>query len=270
MVSSAKSMPQTRRIKLSQIVLPTEHGSWGFLFEPLVGGLALAFSIGGLWISLMVIGAFLMRRPLQVLITQWRSNSETRAVAQKFVATFLFVTAIGFVGVLFTADLVSLSPLIISLPLACFQFYTEATKRGRQLVAELAGAAIMPTSAAAIVIAGGGEFGTAAAIWFFFVARFIPSILYVRNRLSLEKGKKISPLWTAILHTCALFGVAGLTFTNKLPMFTVAAFLLLFLRSAIGLSQYRKRMKAMKIGVLEVFYGLVTVTFLIVGHYLGW
>ena len=61
-----------RRVRLRQIVLPTEHGSWGFLLEPIVAGVAVAFSAASVWIAVAVIGAFLARRPLQVLINVWR------------------------------------------------------------------------------------------------------------------------------------------------------------------------------------------------------
>jgi len=39
MASSRESIASARKIKLGQIALPTEHGSWGFLLEPLVAAL---------------------------------------------------------------------------------------------------------------------------------------------------------------------------------------------------------------------------------------
>ena len=46
-------------------------------------------------------------------------------------------------------------------------------------------------------------------------------------------------------------------------------FLVLLIRSIYGLSPFRKRAKAMEIGIGEVIYGALTVTSLIVGHYAG-
>lgn len=267
MASSRESIASARKIKLSQIALPTEHGSWGFLLEPLVAALAIAFSSGGIWISFMVIGAFLARRPLQVFISQRNAPvSEMRWAALKFVALFSLVAATGLVGVLWTSSLAVLIPLATALPVAVFQLYIESTTRGRQLVAELAGAVIMPASAASIILAEGGSWPFAAAVWFLFVARFVPSIIYIRNRLDLEKGKASSMFVPASLHGAAFIAITMLAMGGHLPMLVIPAFALLLARSIYGLSRYRKRVKAMKIGISEVVYGLIVVVSLIVGY----
>lgn len=267
MASSRESIASARKIKLSQIALPTEHGSWGFLLEPLVAALALAFSSGGFWISIMVIGAFLARRPLQVFIAQRKApGDEMRMAALKFVVLFSFVAAIGLVLVLLTSSLAVLIPLATALPVAVFQLYIESTTRGRQLVAELAGALVMPASAASIILADGGGWPFAAAVWFFFAARFVPSILYIRNRLNLEKGKASSMILPAAMHAGAFISVALVAFAGHLPMLVIPAFAVLLARSIYGLSRYRRRVKAMKIGVSEVVYGLVVVAALVAGH----
>src|SRR6476661_3892164 len=64
-VRSKSSMPPVR---VGQIALPSEHGGWGLLFEPLVAGLAIAPSVGGLCIAVMTVGAFLTRQPLKMLV----------------------------------------------------------------------------------------------------------------------------------------------------------------------------------------------------------
>lgn len=267
MASSTQSTVSARKIKVAQVALPTEHGSWGFLLEPIVAALAIAFSSGGVWISIMVIGAFLARRPLQVFISQRNAPAgEMRMAAIKFVALFSLVAAIGLVGALLTSGLTVLIPLATALPVAVFQLYIESTTRGRQLVAELSGAMIMPTSAASIILADGGSWPFAAAVWFFFVARFVPSILYIRNRLNLEKGKASSTIVPAVTHVVALVAVTILAMLGHLPMLVIPAFALLLARSVFGLSRYRKRVKAMKIGISEVVYGLVVVVSLVVGY----
>ena len=48
-----------------------------------------------------------------------------------------------------------------------------------------------------------------------------------------------------------------------------AVFAFLLFRSAVGLSPFRTKMKAMKIGIWEVVYGAVTVLSMIVGYYAG-
>lgn len=258
-----------RKSNLRQIALPTEHGSWGFLLEPIAAGLAIAFSAAGIYVVLAVVGAFLARRPFQILVMQQRVRSASTP-AFKFLAAYSLIALAGFTGLIVTTGAASLVPFAIALPIAVFQLYTEITQRGRQLTAELTGAVIMPSSAAAMILAAGGTWLQAGTIWFFFIARFVPSILYVRNRLNLEKGKQSSFYIPAVLHLGALIVVAWLAITDYFPLLTIPAFALLMARACIGLSRYRHQVKAMKIGVFEIIYGLIVVLSLIVGNYAGY
>ncbi len=259
------------KVRVRAVALPVEHGSWGFLFEPLVAGMAIAFSPAAPWIALMVIGAFLLRRPLQIFVAdrvagRWLPQT---AIALNFILVFSGILLTGLAGSLVFADRSSLLPFALIMPLAAYQIYCDVFRRSRLLLAEMTGAVAMSSSAAAIVLAGGLPWQNAAAIWFLLIARLIPSIFYVRNRLNLEKGKDYSKLMPAVVHLTGLAGVIGLVFAGYLPFITVPVFLLLFARSAFGLSRYRTRMKAMKIGIWEVIYGVLTILSLIVGYYSG-
>ena len=55
-----------RKGKLRQIAFPVEHGSWCFLLEPIVAGMAIAFSTAGVYVALTVMGAFLARRIIKI------------------------------------------------------------------------------------------------------------------------------------------------------------------------------------------------------------
>lgn len=264
----AKPRP-VRRVRLSQIVLPTEHGSWGFLFEPIVAGLAIAFSLGSVWIAVAVVGAFMARRPLQVLINVWRRGDPNgiAPVAANFLAAFSILTVGGVVGAYVSAGPQSLVPLVAVLPLALFQLWYEISRPGRQLFAEMSGGIVMGATAAAMVIAAGMSWPIAAGLWFIFAARFLPSILYVRNRLALEKGKPMSHAIPITAHIVALTGAAALAGAGIIPVLPVAVFFLLFLRAAVGLSPLRRRVKAKRIGVWEVIYGALLVAVVIFSYH---
>lgn len=257
-----------RRIRLMQIVFPTEHGSWGFLSEPVVAGLAVAFSAGGVWIAVAVIGAFMARRPLQVLINVWRHGDPNMVapVAANFLTAFSILMAGGIIGALVTSGPQSLMPIAAVLPLAVFQLWYETARPGRQLLAELAGGIVMAATAASIALAGGMAWAAAAGLWFIFAARFLPSVLYVRNRLALEKGKPMSYAVPIGAHGLALGAAAMLAGLGIIPLLPVGMFLLLFVRASVGLSPARRRIKAMKIGVWEVIYGAMLVAVVIYSY----
>ncbi len=71
---NASAITAKRDVRLKAVALPIEHGSWGFLFEPLLAGLLVAPSFASIWIALLVIGAFLTRQPLKVYLTDLQAK----------------------------------------------------------------------------------------------------------------------------------------------------------------------------------------------------
>lgn len=250
--------------------MPTEHGSWGFLLEPLVAGMAIAFPPAAPWIAVMAAAAFLARRPLQIMVAQ-RENRDGAifAAASRMLLIFSLVGLAGVAGTAVTAGLPAFIPLCLAAPAAFFQLYVETTNRGRQLRAELAGAAVMLAAAASMALAGGMTWPAATALWMLFAARFIPSVLYVRSRLALEKGKPHKFAIPALAHLIALVLAFALAFYGLTPMLPALVFVLLLARSAFGLSRYRTRMKAMVVGIWEVIYGALLVAAVIIGYLAG-
>jgi cytochrome b561 len=272
-MSSAASttIAPVRMIRLRQIALPTEHGGWGILLEPLVAGLAIAFSPAAPWIALLTIGAFLARQPLKVLITDrlGMRNHERAAAAFGFVVLYSGIFAAGLAGTLATTGPRPLLPFVFIIPFAVLQIHSDVFGRRRQLIPELTGAVSISASVAVIALAAGLPWVNAVALWMIFVSRFVPSILYVRNRLLLEKGKEFSRVAPTLAHVAALLLVAILAIYGLSPFLTVFAMLLLLYRAASGLSPNRRKMRAMQIGVWETIYGTLTVVSVVAGHFAG-
>jgi len=258
-------------ISTRRIALPTEHGGWGFLLEPLVAGLAIAFSIGGAWIALMTIGAFLTRQPLKMLILDRMGMRDRRRAlaASKYVLLYAAVFGVGLTGALLTASITSLVPFLFVLPLVSLQNYYDIFRRSRHIVPELAGAVAISASVACITLAGGLALSNALALWAIFVLRLISSILYVRERLRLEKGKSYSRTVPTAVHVFTANAVAIMAVYHLASILTFFAFLVLLYRAVMGLSPRRKKLKAMRIGIHEVIYGLVVVVSVVAGYFIG-
>ncbi len=256
-------------VRLKSVALPVEHGSWGFLLEPLVAGLAIAFSLGGVWIALMTIGAFLVRQPLKVLIIDrlgLKVRERARA-ALAFLAIYGAVSTAGLIGAVASIGWQPLLPFVIVLPFAVYQIYCDASRQGRQLVAEVIGAVSISASIAAIALSDGRSWPVAVALWLIFVLRLVPSILYVRNRLLLEKGKQYSRIVPTVAHVAALTIVTVLSYLSLIPSLTVFAMIILLWRAVAGLAPGRRKLRAMQIGVLEIVYGAVTVLSVVIGYF---
>ena len=136
------------------------------------------------------------------------------------------------------------------------------------MTAELTGAIAISSSVAAIALAGGITWPAAMALWAVFIGRLVPSIIYVRNRLRLEKGKPWSRVEPIAAHLLAFLVIGLLASYGLASMLTAIVFSFLLFRCIVGLSTYRRRIKAMKIGIWEVTYGAVTVASVIVGHFM--
>jgi len=217
----------------------------------------------------MAIGAFLTRQPLKVLIADrlGMKDDERAKAALKFTLLYVMIFVAGLGGTLATAGPGPLMPFVFVLPFAVIQIYCDVSRKSRQLIPELTGAVSISASAAAIALAGGFTWASAIGLWMIFIARLIPSILYVRQRLRLEKGKSYSRSVPAIVHAAALLLVLGLAYYGQGPYLVILAMIVLLWRAVSGLSPNRKPIRAMQIGVREVIYGAITVSTIIIGHY---
>ena len=271
-MSEAGKSPTAVKKNSRQIALPSEHGAWGFLLEPLVVSLAIGYSTAGLFLAIMTIGSFLARQPLKVLIIDrlGQKNNERAAAAFKFLVIFGSIAAAGLAASVYLAGIGPLAPFAVILPLAAVQIYFDGSRKSRGLLPELMGAISISSSAAAILLAGGSTHIEAAAIWMIMIARLIPSIIYVRNRLRLEKGKHHSMTITIAVHAAAIITVSVFAYNGLASLLVVGVMCFLLYRAAIGLSPYRRKMKAMQIGVREVIYGVMTVAAIVIGHYTGY
>src|SRR4051794_26497589 len=118
----AKRMAEPPRVSLQRVLIPSEHGGWGFLFEPILLGLLVAPSWVGLALALAAVSAFLVRHPLKLALADRRRGKRyPRTVVAEKLALGLGILA----ALLLTAALLA-SPalwplLLLGVPLALGQ-----------------------------------------------------------------------------------------------------------------------------------------------------
>lgn len=259
------------QVNLKTIALPTSHGGWGFLLEPILLGLLLAPSAAGLWLAVSALGAFLAQQPLKLALSdrQKRRRYPRSVWAERIAAFYIGAAALGLMAALFTAGHTFWLALVLAAPLALVQLYYDAKNRGREFIPELFGAGALGAVASAVVLAGGWPVGVALALWAILLARALGSIVYVRARLRLERRQAINKtrVWTA--HGLGLVVVGALAIFGVAPWLAVLALAILLMRALAGLSAYRQPVVAKTVGFQEMGYGLLTVVLTAVGYIFG-
>src|SRR5205085_477602 len=172
-------------LALRPLALPTEHGGWGLLLEPIALALIVAPSMAGGAVAIAAAFGFLARHPLRLALSDLRRRHRyprtgiclQLGIAYSLAAALFVTIAVRTAGPRF------LLPLALASPFAAFQFLHDIRSRGRALAPEIAGAAAMGATAASMVIASGRSIALASAIWCLVLMRSIPAILFVRAAL---------------------------------------------------------------------------------------
>ena len=271
MPGKAFAAKKPSNIPAKSIALPVERGAWGFLFEPLIAGIIIAPSIAAPFIPLLAVGAFLTRQPLKFFLGDWRQNRTLprTLIARKFVLIFGGIATFGLLGSLIFAPLHSFLPFVLATPLVIYLVIQDLARQTRHLVPELLAAAALASSVSVLALAGGFAAPFALALCAVILARLIPSILYVRCRVRMNKDKEFTIFSPIAAHIAALILVIGIYYIGLSSLLTVLMATFLAGRAIYGLSPYRQSLSAKTIGIWEVVYGIAYALSIGIGYYTG-
>jgi hypothetical protein len=256
-MSQANIRAAVRPVPLRSVALPSEHGGWSFLLEPLVLGLWVAGSPMGWVLAGAALCAFLVHQPLKIVLKdRLKGRRPPRTVlAERFLAGYT-LGAIGLGGwVIAVEGFKFLLPLVLAAPFFVVQMVYDAHNHSRELIPEVCGAVALNSLACAVAMVGGLSFESAAIGWLILAGRSVPTIVYVRARLKAEHGKSLSALPSHLMHAAAL--AIGTLLGASIPV--LLAYAVLWARAGIGLSCWRKPRPAKHIGMMEIGYGALIV-----------
>ncbi len=162
-----------------------------------------------------------------------------------------------------------LVPFAIAAPsVAVFGLY-DLRNESRRLLPEVLAPAAIAAAAPAIALADGWTGTAALVLWALLVLRSVPTVLYVRARLRLEKGRPADRTSAIGSHAAALAGGAGLAFAGLGPALPVPGLALLLGRAAFGLSARRRRVRPKVVGLSEIAWGSLYVLLVVLGYRLA-
>jgi hypothetical protein len=263
--------PITPSVRLRSIALPTEHGGWSFLLEPVLLALLVVPSVAGFWLMLATALAFLAHQPVKLTIKDWRNHRRVARTrwAERFALLYGLSAGGAFLLAHLSSDTAFWLPLLLAAPLAIVQVIYDATSRSRELVPEITGALALGAVAPAAALIGGWSLIAALLLWLILALRTLTSILYVRARLRLEYGKPGQSGVAIGAHAAGIALLVGFAFDRLIPLLAPVAMIVLLLRAALGLSRYRKSAPAKVIGLREMGFGLLTVLLVAAGYTLN-
>lgn len=180
-----------RASQLRSVAVPTEHGGWSLTLEPVVLGLLVEPSWGGLVLGLVALLAFVARAPLKLALVDRRRGRflERTRLAGRVASVELAILIALIAWAFLLAERSFLWPLVLAAPLIVIELWYDIRSRSRRLLPELAGVVGVAAVAAAIVLAGGGTGRIAAGLWCVAAARAVAAVTFVRVQLRRSKGQ---------------------------------------------------------------------------------
>lgn len=258
-------MTTARPVRLRTVALPIEHGAWGFLLEPALLGLLVAWSGVGAALVVAALAAMLLQTPLSIALgdlRRGRTVPRTR-LATQVAGLYALVLAVALgVALVSAGSATFLVPALFAVPLALAQLWFDAHGRARELAPETLGALAMNALAACIAVAAGWGLVSALGLWALLAARTVPTIVYVRARLRIERGREVSVHWVWVTHGVALVSVALAVALGALAWIALVPFTFLAARAIVGVSALRTSVPAKVIGFRELGFGIGVVVLL--------
>lgn len=255
-----------RRPNWRSIALPAEHGGWGFLLEPIILGLLLAPTWAGLLLGLAAAAAFLVHQPLKIALKGVRQRRLTPRVrwAIRFAALYALLALSALALVIASAEPYFLLPVLMAAPLVMIQQSAVARNKSRSVVAELAGAVALGASVASILMLGGWALLPALTIWLILAIRAVLSVLYVRDKLRLERGHPNTSRMVWGLHVGGTHILIFMALADTVPYLSVIAMSALTLRAALGLRRV-EGIQPKVVGFREMGFGALVVVLTALG-----
>jgi len=270
-------------VRWQAVVLPPEHGSWGLVGEPVALGLLVAPAWATLLVGLGAFAGFLAYRPAKLAWGDLRRGKRypRTVLARRLAAAFGLLAVLALAGALRLGWAAAgpgwLLPFALAAPFGAV-FVAYDLRPGRSWQAEVAAPVAFAATVAAMAWAGGLPPAVGLSLWAVMAARGVPSVLYVRERLRLERGRDPArppeapprPALALAAHGAGLALVAPLVAAGCLPWLAAVAVALLLARAAVGLSRFRRPATPRAVGFSEIGWGVVTVTLVAAGWWAGW
>ncbi|HJS19973.1 MAG TPA: YwiC-like family protein [Anaerolineales bacterium] len=261
-----------------QIYLPQDHGSWVFIFSPLLIGLFAGggISLASFYLIVAAIAAFLIRQPITIAVKAYSG----RRPRSDLPAAGFWILVYGFFTLLALTGLISSGHgyiLILAVPgLAVFAWHLWLVSRReerRQVNVEIIATGVLALAAPAAYWVGLGRYDpTGWWLWLLTWLQNAASIVYAYLRLEQREWTQVPPraeTWSAGLRAF-MYTSFNLAFTltlgmiSILPRFIFIPYLVQWGETVWGIFHPAVKWKPTRIGIRQLIVStLWTILFII-------
>ena len=264
-----------------QIALPQDHGSWVFIFSPLLIGIFAGkhFTYATFNLIIAAMSAFMIRQPMTVIVkTISGRRPKTDLPATRFwLLVYGGIATLALLGLILEGFAYILYLAIPGAPVFAWHLWLVSKRsERRQSGVEIIATGVLALVAPAALWVGLGHYDPAGWwLWVWAWLQSAASIVYAYLRLEQREqveGQERNALWKAgrraFLYTSfnlilsLLLGWAGL-----IPQLIFAAFLVQWLETLWGITHPATGWKPVKIGMRQLIVSILwTVLFIVFNH----
>ncbi len=265
-----------------QIALPQDHGSWVFIFSPLLIGIFAggSFTLSTFNLILAAMSAFLIRQPMTVIVKAYsgRRPKSDLAAARFWVLIYGSIAALALLGLILQNFSFLLILAIPGAPVFAWHLWLVSQRAERkQAGIEVIATGVLSLVAPAAYWVGVGRYDPLG--WWLFLWAWLQSaasIVYAYLRLEQRELKQDqsavmsgSEKWAlgkrAFLYTSFNLGTSLiLGWANWIPQFIFIPFLVQWLETIWGITHPAAGWKPVRIGVRQLIVSMLwTILFII-------
>ena len=265
-----------------QIALPQDHGSWVFIFSPLLIGIFAggSFTLSTFNLILAAMSAFLIRQPMTVIVKAYsgRRPKSDLAAARFWVLIYGSIAALALLGLILQNFSFLLILAVPGIPVFAWHLWLVSQRAERkQAGIEVIATGVLSLVAPAAYWVGVGRYDPLG--WWLFLWAWLQSaasIVYAYLRLEQRELKQDqaavmsgSEKWAlgkrAFLYTSFNLGASLiLGWANWIPQFIFIPFLAQWLETIWGITHPAAGWKPVRIGVRQLIVSMLwTILFII-------
>lgn len=254
-----------------QIFLPQDHGSWVFIFSPLLVGLFAGkyFGAASVFLVIAAVAAFLLRQPVTMAVKAYsgRRGKMDLPAARLWIVVYSIIILLALLGLIWAGFFYVLFLAVPGAPVFAWHLWLVSKREERRQVnVEIIATGVLALAAPAAYWVGIGRYDP-LGWWLWALAWFqnAASIVYAYLRLEQREWKEVparSELWWAgwrafAYTTFNLAASMGLGLLSVLPRFIFLPYLVQWLETLWGIFHPAVKWKPVRIGIRQLIVSVV-------------